>query len=300
MRFTCLFILLLFSISTSAQYKLKGYLGVQGGESFNYILDFKDSSGFISGYAYTFQNEKKDVKASIRGFIDREDQTITFRETELIYNHGFESYATICLIQSTLHFVEEDRNRVFTGAITSADITNVSCSNGTITITGLETVKDIFENRKPIGDTVIAAKKVIVAKPLKAMKIIYDTSLTQSPKSKTLITTEKITEGVDKMYTWHSDSLVMDIWDGGKIDGDKIDIYINNDLVLKGYIIKKEKKRISVPLTKKVNELTILAVNEGNESPNTADITLFDGNKLYSLLAYNISGKKAIIKLTQK
>src|ERR1043165_4680244 len=103
-------LLLLLCSAASAQVKqrtLKGYMGLEGGESFTYEMDFKDSAGHIKGYAYTWLQKGKEVKASIKGEINRKAHTVSFYEDEIIYNKGFASNVTICLVKATLRYQKD-------------------------------------------------------------------------------------------------------------------------------------------------------------------------------------------------
>jgi hypothetical protein len=282
---------------SQAQHIWKGYIGVQGGESFHYELHFKDSAGYLNGFAYTFKNPKQDVKAAFSGFIDRKNQTVSFRETELLYNHGFESIATICLISATLKFTKEENHLVFSGAIASSDITQVSCSSGSVTITGMDDVKQVLsmpeENWNPPPVPVVAKET-----PQKILKVVYDTAAKPVENNDSAMTMVKITQGLAKQYFWSTDSLVLELWDGGKEDGDRISLWINDVKLLDNYKINKEIRRLAIKLNeRKSTIIKIKAESEGNEPPNTADIILRDGNKMYRLLAHNKYGKTAIVEL---
>lgn len=294
-----LVIFLLFFSSVFAQQKeLKGYLGVEHGESFTYKLSFTDSFGYIKGYAYTWLDENKDVKAKVTGFIDKKNKTLSFKETEIVYNHGFESNTTICLINATLKFKEENGLKVFTGSISSSDASNVYCGQGTIRFMDNETLKNLFNDNETNEESPKDIVKRSTAK--KPFKIIYDTisksSINQNiPQNNK---TEKITSGTEKEYDWMSDSVILEVWDGGRIDGDMINILFNDSTILKRYALTQKRNRIVVPImNNSINQLEIVAVNEGNEPPNTANLLLIDGSKQYPIIAYNTIGKKAIIRI---
>lgn len=281
-----------------SQHRLKGFLGIEGGESFNYVMEFKDSSGFIKGYSYTYQTEKKEVKARIEGILDRENKTLRFRETELLYNHGFESNAIICLIRSELKFVKEDEEKVFKGAITTSDITNVSCSGGTIVINDENAVNNIFESTASENTT--EPRFPEIAKPVKPVKYRYDTATTSPKNSPASEKTQKVTEGKDAVIYWTSDSVVLYIWDGGKIDGDALSVWAGDKNLLNKYLLTKDKKRIVIPLMANEMTITVKADNEGNEPPNTANMILEDGLLQYPIFIYNTFDKTAKIKIIGK
>ena len=109
---------------------------------------------------------------------------------------------------------------------------------------------------------------------------------------------EKVTAGVEKLYEWHSDTVVIDVWDGGTVDGDRITIQFNGQPVLTSYSLVKEKKQLRLPIAGAgVNTILIMAENEGYDPPNTASMLLTDGATRYSILAYNKKGNASLIKI---
>lgn len=300
--FTVVFLLVVVTLfAQKKETELKGYLGVEGGESYTYRLSFTDSSGFIKGYSYTYLQEGKEVKASITGFIDKKNKTFSFKETSIIYNHGFESSTVICLINAALQLkIGNDGTEVYAGPITSSDIGNVYCGQGTVSFPASQTINELFQaaQTEPVEQKAVAAPK-----PARPVKIMYDT--VREAKDQPVKTTphydepEKITAGTEKVIEWHSENIVLEIWDGGKIDGDVVTLSFNASVILKQYALTKDPKRITIPVSKNnsIETLSILANAEGNEPPNTANLLLIDGNRKYPIVAYNIIGKKAIIKI---
>jgi len=294
--------LLAMPLMASAQPKLKelkGYLGVGGGESFDYKLVFTDSLGHIKGHSYTWLYQNAEVKAAISGYIDRGAKTIAFREDSIIYNRGFQSNATICLINSTLSYRQEEGGNVFKGPTTSSDITNVACDAGSIVFQDSEALRALFVEQKAPEPSKVAKVGNPSGKPI---RIVYDT-VAKAPKrpvatAELMNQVEKITQGVEKVYDWHSDTIVVHIWDGGRVDGDVISIYQNDVPVLRNYTIKKEPRQLALAFTgAKTEVFTIVAHHEGNEPPNTTDVMLVDGSIRHSILVYNSIGKKGVIKI---
>ena len=74
----------------------------------------------------------------------------------------------------------------------------------------------------------------------------------------------------------------MEVWDNGKIDDDKINIYVNDKLLLSNYSVVSSKKLINIKITEK-SIIKIEAVNEGSISPNTARILLSDNKRTFEL-----------------
>ncbi len=298
-RITCA--LLLFPLFCAAQrpsFTLNGSLGVESGETFTYQLVFTDSAGFISGYAVTYLQKEYDTRAAITGTIDRKNKTLSVTETEIVYNHGFRSHAIICLIKSTLTYRKEGSSFVLAGPVTSKDIGNASCSRGSVRFEDAGVLEALFHEAPSAPQPLQPATppRVVVidkTKPAQTQPATAATPVSPQPA--------QITEGREKIYDWQTDTIVFEIWDGGRIDGDVVTVRYNDAIILSKHQLTKEKKRIILPLTgKETDMITVIAGYEGNEPPNTANIALHDGNVIHEIVAHNSFGKQAHIRIRKK
>ncbi len=286
-------------------YTLKGFMGVQGGESFTYTLQLKDSvRNLLCGYAYTYLNEKNDVKAYVVAEVDRQGKTLRLKETNIIHNNYFKSKATICLVDALLTYSNAEKS-LSGPLITKTAILGAECSKGSISFTNAGELDQLF-NPVIKHQELPVASVATPAKP-KAVKVIYDTlpkpRRVQNPPPANVVVkkTESITEGKDKTYIWQSNDIVLEIWDGTQVDNDRVTILFNGSEVLKGYTLSKERKKLTLPIGgNELNIITIIADNEGGDPPNTADILLSDGDVHYDVIAHNTVGKRALIKIRKK
>ncbi len=281
---------LLSSISSFAQQKevtLTGTLKVNTGETFPYKVVLTEAGGLVKGYSVTFK-EPDDTRTTITGSLDRHNRTLSFKETEIQYSHGVKTKAYMCLIDANLEYIGS--RRVLTGTITSAQLDKTACTGGKITFSDEAEIENLFSYHEKF-DTVISMKKK-VREPQPAVVSA------EAPAQEKPLVTDKITAGIEKMYEWHSDTVVIDVWDGGTVDGDKITLEFNGKPYLTNYYLVKEKKQLRIPLIGTgVNTITILAVNEGSDPPNTANLLLTDGAAKYSILAYNPKNQESLIKI---
>jgi len=286
------------------EYRLKGFIGVQGGESFTYELDLKESeTGSITGTAITYLDQGKDVTATLTATIDRSQKKLTIREKDIVANNGFKSNALICLVEAVLTYDEAEK-KLYGPLITKTAGNGAECSKGSITFMNKEELDHLFgtpvtvvekEETKPV--TAPAKPKFDPTKPI---KVVYDTLAKTEPvvlKKRQ----DNVTEGRDKTYLWQTDSVIIDIWDGNNIDGDRVSVAYNGTEVLKDYVLTGGKKRLVLPIGG--NELNILAIearNEGGDPPNTANLILTDGTITYDVVAHNSTGKRAVIMITKQ
>ena len=275
--------------TTMAQTKpatLTGTLVMKTGETFPYKIVFTDSGDVVRGYSLTYK-EPDETKTTIRGTLDRRMRTLAFKEKEIVYSHNVSTKAFMCLVNASLEYVREAEGYVLKGPVTSREADNTACTPGEIIFNNQQELQDLFAYHEHF-DTVISMKKR-VKEPVAEQAV--------QPLQEPLVT-EKVTSGVEKSYEWHSDTVIIDIWDGGNVDGDRITLNFNGKPFLTNYYLAKEKRQLRIPITgHDVNSLTILAENEGSEPPNTASIMLTDGMIKYSILAYNKKGDAALIRI---
>ena len=92
----------------------------------------------------------------------------------------------------------------------------------------------------------------------------------------------------------------MKLWDDNREDGDSISLYLNGQLLLEHYRVTKEPKEISIPLTQTENMVVMVAENLGSTPPNTAALTLIDGEVRKTVVLKSDMGTSEAIKITRK
>lgn len=283
----------------SNSYRLTGYMGVQGGESFTYRLELKDSTGnWLAGYAYTYVQEQNNVKSYIVARLDREQRTLQVSEKQIIHNHQFYSKAIICLVNADLTY---DGQKLSGNLRTqTAGNYHAECAKGSITFLNKEELDQLFSAPEAAVPAAPAVAKTPAETPSAPPATVPQTA---APRPKVQApATEQITEGKDKSYTWKSNEITIEIWDGNAVDNDIISILYNGEKILDNYSLKKEKKVMVLPLGgNELNIITIEANNEGGDPPNTANILLRDGTSAtYDIIAHNKTGKRAVIRIKKQ
>lgn len=265
---------------------LTGKLIMKTGETFPYKVVLTDSGDVVKGYSLTYK-EPDETKTAIRGTLDRRMRTLKFKEKDIIYSHNVSTKAFMCLVNASLEYVRDASGYVLKGPVTSREADNTACTPGEIVFDNEQEVQNLFAYHEHF-DTVISMKKKV-----KEPEIAQPNAQTQEP-----LVTEQVTVGTEKSYEWQSDTVIIDIWDGGNVDGDRITLKFNGVAYLTNYYLVKEKKQLRIPISgHKTNDLVIFADNEGSDPPNTASIMLTDGATRYSILAYNKKGDAAMIKI---
>ena len=82
-----------------------------------------------------------------------------------------------------------------------------------------------------------------------------------------------------------SDSIKVDFYDNGEIDGDSISVFFNNQLLTSSQILSQRAIHFNLTLdpARESNELSMFADNLGSIPPNTALMIVDDGKKKYEV-----------------
>jgi hypothetical protein len=126
-------------------------------------------------------------------------------------------------------------------------------------------------------------KDSIVAKPLPA-----------------IVATRK-NETIKNLY-FHSDSLVLSLYDNGMVDGDTVSVFLNgNPLISKQQLkVSAFKKTIYITPDMDSVELVLFADNLGSIPPNTGLLTVLDGDQTFHVRFSADLQKNAAIRLHRK
>lgn len=102
--------------------------------------------------------------------------------------------------------------------------------------------------------------------------------------------------------TVNSDSLKVDFYDNGEIDGDSISVFFNSQLMAFNRRISARSVHIDLVLDKsqEVNELSMFADNLGSIPPNTALMLIHDGKKRYEIRLSSNFEKNAVVRIRRK
>jgi hypothetical protein len=107
---------------------------------------------------------------------------------------------------------------------------------------------------------------------------------------------------VTKEITAETDSLKVDFFDNGEIDGDSISIFYNDKLIAFNRILSSKAVHFNVALdtTREWNEITMFADNLGSIPPNTALMVVTDGKKRYEIPMASNHQKNATLRIKRK
>jgi hypothetical protein len=99
-----------------------------------------------------------------------------------------------------------------------------------------------------------------------------------------------------------SDSLKVDFYDNGEIDGDSISVFFNNSLLAFSQRLSARSIHFDLALdtSKPYNEIIMFADNLGSIPPNTALMIVTDGKKQHEIRLSSSLDKNALIRIKKK
>ena len=99
-----------------------------------------------------------------------------------------------------------------------------------------------------------------------------------------------------------SDSLRIDFYDNGEVDGDSISVFLNTKLIAFHQKLSTRSIHFDIKLDplQKINELTMFADNLGSIPPNTALMIIDDGKKKYYVRLSSSLTKNAAVKIKRR
>lgn len=283
-----LFYILTFLFSNSllyAQFNSKEFSGViklNDSAFIPYKISFVNKNNmFIEGTSITDEGGKHETKSKITGSYHSKTNIFEFKEYDIVYSKSPYGALDFCFI----HFESKIKNlsnlKTIKGKFLGKYIDGTSCINGEL----------LLADKRKLEEKIAKLKKRF-DKPKYHKKVL--------PKVIDSVKLKPITTGEDLNVFVKSKVLVLEIYDSGKIDDDKINLYVDDKLVLENFIIRKEKKKIPIVLQKKRLSVKIVAVNEGNSPPNTVKIEVKGSSDYIVTKTALKKNEEAILSLVRK
>ena len=99
-----------------------------------------------------------------------------------------------------------------------------------------------------------------------------------------------------------TDSVVLELYDDGLLDGDSVSVFSNNALLLKNVLLsdKAIKQTILLPVSTDGLLISMFAENQGSIPPNTGLLIIREGKKKYEIRFSSDTKKTAAILLRRK
>ncbi len=273
-------IILFFTISfqsfTQNTFNYLGTLILSNNIPISFSLNLQEQNGIINGYSITNINTPDETKSEISGLYFKKDKSFQLQETQILQTNSEAPLNTFCYINMNLSFKGKFGTKRLEGAFIGNFLDSTQCASGKIVL---------MEEKKLIEKIEEAEKKI----DKQATKTL--TSINQIQQTKIL------KDGDDFTINWESDKIKLLIWDANQEDGDKIQLIINGNIILKNFETKNKQKKIKYRLVDGENTIEIKATNLGTSPPNTSRLELVGSKTKYPIITQLELGKSAIIKI---
>lgn len=301
-----LFIILLFITTHSSAQSVfgywYGYANVKAKSSTNnYLVELvlNPEKGYVSGVLnYYFKNTYRSLK--VKGNYDVKTRTLSLYDIPLTYHGSLSNMEVDCIMnmRATLRVSKAGSNLI--GSFVSLPqfrytcvdvnfnlVLNADISKKDSVLTAIKSFKETNQLWRPTFTDTMEAITVV---PHNVVNYVLEKEMP-----------ERTNEVVNELEV-ESDSVKVDFYDNGEIDGDSIAVFFNKKLV--AYHLKLSARSIHFKLgldkSLEENEITMFAENLGSIPPNTALMIVDDGKKQYPIRLSSSFEKNASIRIKRK
>ncbi len=141
-------------------------------------------------------------------------------------------------------------------------------------------------------------------KILEQKKVIESTDETKvtKPLNEDSIKLASRLKDIVQVIETSSDSISIELYDDGLIDGDSVSVFSNNSVLLNKVALTATglKQTIAIPSGNNGIVLTLFAENQGTVPPNTGVIIVRDGDKRYEVRFTSDTKKSAAVQIRRK
>ncbi|MCG2613640.1 hypothetical protein LZZ85_05080 [Terrimonas sp. NA20] len=278
-----------------------GYGNVKTAVASNYLVEMilQPEKNYVKGVLnYYFKNTFRSVQ--VKGNYNAQTRELNLYNIPVTYFGSNSKMEIDCEmnLRASLRAAKAGSNLVgaFTGLpenkYTCLDINfnlvlNTDASVKDSVLKAIREYKETYQVWTPSPTDTVAAVKII------QRKVVNYVVESDFKKRETIVASE---------IEVQSDSLKVDFYDNGEIDGDSISVFFNQQLLAFSQRLSTRSVHFDLVLdsTKDVNELAMFADNLGSIPPNTALMIVTDGDKTHEIRLSSNLEKSAMIRIKRK
>lgn len=267
----------------------------------NYLVELilNPEKGYVKGILnYYFKNTYRSLQ--VKGNYSPSTRQLSLYEIPIPYYGSLAGYEVFCPmnLEATLRVAKAGSN--LTGAFISLPKYKYTC-------------RDINFNLKLNADISKEDSVLTAIREFKETYQLWKPSLSDTTGAVNIIPRKVVNYVIEKEYAERenvlareveveSDSLKVDIYDNGEVDGDSVSVFFNNRLIAFNQMISTRAVHFDIVLDslKKINEITLFADNLGSIPPNTALMEISDGKNSYDIHLTSNLEKNATLRIKRK
>ena len=265
-----------------------GTLQLENAQLITYKIAFTaDQQGHFKGISHTDFYGENCTQAKIEGTVDVKKGVLSFKEIANINTKSNAPDSEFCFIRIENAKIKNLKGKaIIQGAFTGYFKNKEKCAAGNIYLISnsyVEALSQQFEKKTEAShdSAVLKAKEKLNAALVESKQTILKSNGTFKVK-------------------WHSNEIVLAVWDGEKLDQDKVTIYADGKPILENFVIKKEKKIIVIPFPGSACKLKIVAMNEGEVPPNTVNAELLDDTEVTPFISSLNKGEATFLTIEKE
>jgi hypothetical protein len=250
----------------------------------NYLVEMilQPEGNYVKGIVnYFFKNTYRSLQ--VKGNYNKATREISLYNIPITYHGSLMNKEVDCIMNmrgtlkvartgSTLtgQFNSTPEQRLMCGSINFDLALNADLSKKDSVLRSMREFKEAYQVWKPSANDTLVAANVVQRK-------IVNYVVENRYKERENVVNEEIEVG--------SDSLRVDFYDNGEVDGDSISVFFNNELLTSAQILSQKAIHFNLTLdqSKEFNELSMFADNLGSIPPNTALMIVDDGRRKYEV-----------------
>lgn len=279
-----------------------GYANVKTNSSANnYLVELvlQPEKNYVTGILnYYFKNTYRSIK--VKGDFNKTTRQLSLYDIPIVYFGSIANFEVDCIMnmQASLRVAQAGSNLVgaFVGLpdykYTCADIRlnlthNADISKKDSVLKAISEYKENIQVWTPSYDDTLVSVDVV---PRKVVNYVTEKQYTE--RENIVISEIEV----------DSDSLQVDVYDNGEIDGDMISLFYNKQLILSNQKLTHKSIKIKIELdsTKAANEISMFAENLGLIPPNTALMIVNDGKNKHEIRLTSSLEKNATIRIRRR
>jgi hypothetical protein len=275
-----IWLFLLLPLNTFAQFKgiWNGYI-TQEGKTYKsyYILNFKEEfDQIVRGDAYLYRNNYMPFLGKMNFIGTIENGKLNLSELKLLINKRPISGEYFCFKNMILERIDKDSIKHLTGPWQGRIYNNYPCNPGEVFLHKLDpNLKNGFD---PIPEVFLAEINKQTLQP----DSFLNTELSKP-----------------RIIDVQGRNITIKIKDYEKIDGDIISVYLNRNIIINKFNLKRSgiERTLSLDANSDINELVIYANNLGKIPPNTCMMIVDDGIKQQEIYITSSLQQSALLYL---
>ncbi len=267
----------------------------------NYLVELileQDRNNVKGVLNYFFKNTYRSIP--VRGTYNSNTRLVYIADVPVSYYGSYYNRDVDCAMNFAATLRVSQVNSVLKGSFLSKPEYKYTCPEILFTLTlntdslrqdsvkqAIRVLKETYQVWRPSETDTVAA---VTIQPRNVINYVVSNQYKER---------EKV---VAQELTVDADSIKVDFYDNGEIDGDSISVFLNDKLIAFNRILTTKSVHFDIPLdpTRDINEITMFADNLGSIPPNTALMLVNDGKKRYEIRLTSNLEKSATIRIRKK